>query len=259
LGRLRRQAYTISLSAPAQSVARFERRGVKVINIPGKSSDFPIILKEIFDELKEYWSDKLRETSTSTEDESLAELALPKREVNRLCFFSVPSRLSAFYKSVVFPIAERHGFAPVIALDVISPGDSIAAKVPALIDWAEIIVVDVSSPNTEVELYLALARKHDKVLVIAEESSRLPTDLAGIIYQTKPKGKASEKEEFLNQIDNWFADQAEMLIGELSQEPLRLLKKREYRAAVISAMTLFESKLRTKIQIQEGALHDSYN
>jgi hypothetical protein len=252
LGRLRRQAYTISISASAPSVARFERRGVKVINIPGKASDYPTILKELFEELKVYWSDKLIEISTSTDDESLAEFVLPKREVNRLCFFAVPSRLSAFYKSFVFPIAERHGFAPVIAVDVITPGDNIAAKVSALIDRAELIVVDVSSPNTEIELHLALARKHDKVLAIAEESSRLPTDIAGIVYLNRPKGQASEKEAFLNRIDSWFAEQAERLGSELYQEPLRLLNKKEYRAAVISAMTLLENKLRKTTQIQDG-------
>lgn len=254
LGRLRRQAYTISVSASAPSVARFERRGVKVINIPGKASDYSAILADIFGELQEYWSDKLIEVSTSTEEESLAEFALPKREVNRLCFFAVPSRLSAFYKSFVFPIVERHGFAPVIAMDVISPGDNIAAKVSALIDRSEIIVVDVSSPNTEMELQLALARKHEKVLAINEESARIPTDVAGVVYLRRPQGQASEKEAFLRLIDNWFAEQAERLSSELYQEPLRLLSKKEYRAAVISVMTLLENELRKDPRMQEAVL-----
>ena len=258
LGRLRRQAYTISISASAPNVAKFERRGIKVINIPGKASDYPTILKDLFEELKEYWSDKLIEISTSTEDQSLAEFTLPKGEVNRLCFFAVPSRLSAYYKSFVFPIAERHGFAPVIAMDVISPGDNIAAKVSALIDRSEIIVVDISSPNTEMELHLALARKHDRILTIAEETSKLPMDLTRIIWLIRPKGQACEKEAFLSSIDNWFSEQAERLSSELHQEPLRLLNKKEYRAAVISAMTLLESKLRKNTQIQDDFVAMSY-
>lgn len=258
LGKLRRQAYTISISASSPNIARFARRGVKVINIPGNVSDYSIILQEVFEELKEYWSDKIIETSTSSEDESLAEFALPKRDVNRLCFFSVPSRLSAYYKAFVFPIAEKHGFAPVIAMDVISPGDNIAAKVSALIERSEIIIVDSSSPNTEMELHLALARKQSKVMVIVEESTKLPTDISGIIYLIRPKGQESEKDEFLNRIDNWFAEQAEMLIGELSQEPLRLLKAREFRAAVISVMSLFESKLRKSVPVQDDVFNKKY-
>ena len=199
LGKLRRQAYTISISAPPANVARFERRGVKVINIPGKSADYPIILSEVFQELKEYWSDKLIETSTSTDDESLAELVLPKRKINRLCFFSVPSRLYAFYKTFVFPLVEMHGFAPVLAMDVITAGDNISAKISALIDRASIIVVDVSSPTTEVELNLALAKKHgNNVLVITEGELRISFDIGNIIHIVRPKGDSSEKEEFLN-------------------------------------------------------------
>ncbi|MBN1932515.1 MAG: SIR2 family protein [Desulfobacterales bacterium] len=258
LGKLRRQAYTISISASPPNIARFVRRGVKVINIPGKTSDYALILQEVFEELKEYWSDRIIETSTSSEDESLAEFSLPKRDVNRLCFFSIPSRLSAYYKAFVFPIAEKHGFAPVIAMDVISPGDSISAKVSALIDRSEIIVVDASSPNTEIELQLVLARKHSKTLVILEETTKLPSDIAGINYLLRPKGQASEKEDFLNRIDNWFYEQAEMLIGELSQEPLRLLNKKEYRASVISVMALLESKLRKVVPVQDDIFNKKY-
>ena len=244
LGRLRRQAYTVAVSAPSHYIARFERRGVKVINISGKKSDYPNILADVFKELKEYWSDMLIRTSTSTEDESLAELVLPKREVSRLCFFSVPSRLSAYYKSFIFPIAEKHGFVPVLAMDVISPGENIAAKISALIDRSEIIVVDISSPNTEVELLLALAKKHRKILVISVDGTKIPFDLSNVNRIIRPRGEASEKEEFLMKLDSWFREQAEILSSELSQEPQRLIKKREYRAAVISAITLLESTLR---------------
>ncbi len=76
LGKLRRQSYTILVSAPAPTIARFERRGVKVINLPGNSSDYPKILAEAFRELRDYWTDKLIETSTTTEEESLAEFSL---------------------------------------------------------------------------------------------------------------------------------------------------------------------------------------
>jgi len=101
---------------------------------------------------------------------------------------------------------------------------------------------------------LALARKHEKVLAINEESGTMPTDIAGVVYLNRPKGQASEKEAFLNLIDNWLAEQAEKLSSELYQEPLRLLSKKEYRAAVISVMTLLENKLRKNTQIQDGFL-----
>lgn len=248
LGKLRRFAYTISVSAPATTIARFERRGVKVINIPGKTSEYPKILEQVFKELRTYWLDTLFKTSTSTEDETLAELSLPKDSTSRLCFFSVPSRLSAYYKSVVFPTAERHGFAPVIAMDVISPGENISAKVSALIDRAELIVVDASTPNTAFELQMALVKKQERVFVILEEGAQLPPDLLGQFYLRRPKGSESESEEFRQTLDSWFEKIANELRPVLVKEPERLLKKREYRAAVISAMTLLESELIKRIR-----------
>lgn len=248
LGKLRRLAYTIAVSAPAPTVARFERRGVKVINIPGRTSEYPWILEQILKELRAYWSDTLIETSTSTEDESLAELSLPKDSISRLCFFSVPSRLSAYYKSVVFPLAERHGFAPVLAIDVISPGENISAKISALIDRAEVIVVDASTPNTIFELQMALAKRHERVFVILEEGAKMPLDFAGHIHLRRPKGSESESEQFRQDLDSWFERIAEELRPALTQEPERLLKKKEYRAAIISAMSLLESELRKRIR-----------
>ena len=250
LGKLRRQAYTILVSASAPTIARFERRGVKVINLPGKSSEYPKILAEVFEELKDYWSDKIIEISTTTEDESLAEFALPKRKANRLCFFSVPSRLSAYYKSIIYPIAEQHGFVPVLAADVISPGDNISAKVSALIDRSEIIVVDASSPNTELEMHLALARKHKKVLVLSQERRRIPSDIEGISVIVRLKDSESANDDFLDLIDRWFAEQGSMLSEVLADEPQRLIRKKEYRAAIISAMTLLESTLRRRLDVE---------
>lgn len=247
LGKLRRLAYTVAISVPAATVARFERRGVKVINIPGKAIEYPKILEHIFKELRSYWTDTLLETSTSTEDESLAELSLPKETTSRLCFFSVPSRLAAYYKSVVFPIAERHGFAPVMAMDVISPGENISAKVSALIDRAETIVVDASTINTGFELQLALTRKPERVFVIIEEGVQLPSDFGGIIYLRRPKDSESEGEQFRQLLDSFFEKIANELRPALSQEPERLLKKKEYRAAVISAMALLETELGRRV------------
>jgi hypothetical protein len=134
-----------------------------------------------------------------------------------------------------------------MAVDMITIGDNISAKVSALIDRSEIIVVDASSPNTETELHLAISRKRKKVLILSEEGSRVPSDVKGLIYIVRPKGDESEKVEFLYQLDNWFAQQAMEVVEVLSDEPLRLIRKREYRAAVISATTLFESYLRGRL------------
>ncbi|MFT5548190.1 MAG: hypothetical protein ACI9CO_000104 [Candidatus Azotimanducaceae bacterium] len=249
LGKLRRLAYTISVSAPAHAIARFERRGVKVINLPGKPQDYPNIMEDAFNELREYWADKILEGSTSTDDESLAELSLPKSEASRLCFFSVPSRLSAYYKAELFPIAERNGLVPLIATDVISAGESITAKVSALLDRAEAVVIDTSSPTTQLELKMALNKKNleGRVFLIVEEGSRTPTNISESLHIVRPTGSESEKENFINTLDLFFEKIAKTIRSSITSEPDRLYKKREYRASVISAIAWFEIELRERL------------
>ena len=52
LGKLRRLAYTVKVGADAREVARFERRGVRVINIPGKGSQYSAIFESLFKDSK---------------------------------------------------------------------------------------------------------------------------------------------------------------------------------------------------------------
>lgn len=243
LGRLRRLAYTIMISASSPTIARFERRGVKVINIPGKPNEYPRILEKIFTEIREYWNDKLLETSYSTEDESLAELGMPKDAKSRLCFFSVPSKMSAFYKTFVFPVAEKYGFAPVIAMDVVSPGENISAKVSALIEKSELLIVDATTQNTVYELQLASAKKKGRIIAIVEEGSRLLIDPQHYSCLSRPSFP-EESDGFINELDSLFGQFAKKIRPEFTQEPFRLLKIKEYRAAVISSVSLLESEIK---------------
>ncbi len=208
--------------------------------------DYPQILEAVFQELREYWTDKILEQSTSTDDESSAELSLPKSETSRLCFFSVPSRLSAYYKAVVFPIAERNGLVPVIASDIISVGENITAKVSALLDRADSVVIDISSPGTQLELKMAQNKKNlgGRVFLIVEEGSRVPPDIKESLFLVRPKGSELEYENFIEKLDHFFANIAHSIRPNLATEPERLYKKREYRASIISAMAFFEFELR---------------
>ena len=64
LGSLRRQAYVLKIDCSPHEKARFERRGVKVINIKGNPSDYPKILEDVFTELKDYWNEEVLSTRT---------------------------------------------------------------------------------------------------------------------------------------------------------------------------------------------------
>ena len=129
LGRTRRLAYALMVSARPGDIARFERRGVKVINLPGSRDDYGAVLAATFKELRGYMRENVLAVSKVTEEQPLRELLLPRDTATRLCFFSVPLELLPFYRERVFPAVEEAGFVPVTADEVISPGDNISAKI----------------------------------------------------------------------------------------------------------------------------------
>lgn len=61
-----------------------------------------------------------------------------------------------------------------------------------------------------------------------------------------------ENIEFISEkIDSWFRYVLEPLKTTYDEEPKRLLDKKEYKAAVISAMTLLEIHLRHQLEIRQ--------
>lgn len=249
LGSLRRQAYVLKISCSTHEKARFERRGVKVIDIKGNPSDYPIILEEVFKELKQYWTASYLAKNIITEDSAMAELALPDDAQNRLCFFSIPVKLLPFYKKYIFPIVKRMGLIPISADDVISIGDNWVAKITALIGRSEFVVVDIATQNTYFELGIAQTKKlkANKILIIQEQDAPIPSDISDQLVLMRPSDPYEEPEFFAEHIENWFIEILEPLRGSYLEEPDRLLKKKEYRAAVISAISLFENYIRERL------------
>ena len=252
LGRLRRPAYVLQLGAASHVVARYERRGVKVINIAKTSSrTYAETLELIFTELLEYWTSKLISLSTSTEAEPQAELSLPPTAQSRLAFFAVPTQYAAIYKSRVYPIAEKYGFSPVMAAEVVAPGDNLMAKIYALIERSALVVADISSPNTLFEVGMVLSKEglSKAVILITDDLSTIPIDLTQQIVIRRPKSFDDESAAFLKSLENAFASAFDKLSPALEDEPSRLLSKKEHRAAVIAVFSLLEYELRQLFEL----------
>lgn len=244
LGQMRRPAYAVTVSISAPDAARYERRGVKVIDLPGQKSNYGQILETFFNELRNYWTSHLIQASTITE-EPLGELSLPKEATTRLCFFAIPLTLHSFYKSSVFPITESFGLVPLTVEGMISPGDNILAKIAALLDRAEVVIADASTPSVLAEIGMAVSRKPTppRLLVIVEEGSELPSRFEDVRTIVRPRDLSFTPHEFLATLEDWFQKLTDELRPQFSDEPRRLLAKREYRAAVISAVILVETTL----------------
>jgi len=255
---MRRPAYILKLNASHHEISKFERRGVKVINIVDKKLNYSKLFEGVFTELDIYWKDRILKTGTFTQEETLSEILTKDDSKNRLCFFSIPFQLLSFYKQNVFPIAESYGFVPITADEVLTPGDTILAKIAALIDKSEILIMDVSGKNNNVllELGMATAKKDNKskILVIKDKNEPIPSDIPGALIIEKPQKLFTDYEAFFHKIESWFSEIASEYNQYFEDEPSRLLKKSEFRAAVVSAISLLEKGLRNTIVLDKTQL-----
>lgn len=267
LGKMRRPAYSLAVNPRPAEVAGFERRGVKVIRLPGPKSKYSEILAKTFDELREYWTSNVISISQVTEEDSLKELSLPRDAATRLCFFSIPLRLYSFYRDRVFPLARRYGFVPVTTQDIVSPGDSVVAVVEELARRASTAVLDMGNRSSATEARLALSvQNFEGVVVVTEQKagdapdvllpSHQPVDFTirslalppWVRRLMRPSEPFDKSRPFLDAMEGWFSSLAADLGSRLEEEPVRLLRVGEYKAAVVSAMTQLEVALRERLE-----------
>lgn len=240
LGSLRRSAFSVLVGASAPEIARFDRRGIKVINLPGKKNDYGLILGEVFREIRDYWTADLPKRSIVTRDKTAEELSLPVDARSSICFFAVSAERLAAYRSIVFPIAVEYGFTPVVSDDLISPGEPSSAKVASLLRRAEAVVVDTDDMWIRHEL-----GANASVLVV----DKAPKDETVMLYPPDWRSVARPRnywtsDSFRCEVTKWFQTIGEHLATARKDEPTRLLTKHEYNAAVASAVSLLEVTLR---------------
>ena len=99
LGQLRRPAYTIQVGVAAHVAARYERRGVKVINLPSSPSrSYGDVLESAFRELREYWTGQLLARSTAPK---------PSHRQNYRCRRMLAEGCASFPSRLVSPVSTR--------------------------------------------------------------------------------------------------------------------------------------------------------
>ena len=255
LGKARRHAYVLSVGAGSSEVARFERRGVKVVNLARNKNRFREVLSGTFAELADYWRQNVLARSHVVEEEPLQELLLPAETSTRLCFFALPLSAHPFYREWVFPVLREVGLVPVTADQVISPGDAVVAKIDALISRAFLVVVDASSEFTLAEARMAFVRKQpNRTLIAVGEDVPVPVDLPPeAVVLRRPDLASVDVADFLDAFGRWLRNAASGLESTVADEPRRLLAAGEPRAAVISAITRLEVALKERMDVPANA------
>lgn len=244
LGRMYRPLWTIQVGASPLVVNRYERRGVKVINLPVvRRRSVGDELEQFFTELAQYWRDRLPEKSVSTDDRVTADFRVPE-EPSRICYFAIPATLIGWYRDFIFPEVEANGLVPVTARDVFSPPGTISAKLDTLISRAAYVVAEIGDQSGEYEVALAIAQKSENnVLLVASGLQALTQrDLRGRVVLMRPARFGADPDEFVQHFREWLSSVSRNRIAD-NAEPERLLSHREYGAALISAVSLLEMTL----------------
>lgn len=244
LGALHQPAYTILVDGSLYDVKRFERRNVKVINIPGKKSDYSTILNEVFKEMKEYIDSNKHSLFTITNEKVKEEIQISSHS-NRLCFISTTFRNLAYIKELISPALNANSITPISFDELLSPGDFWLRKIEYLINQASIAIVDISESNNNIKWELEMLKNQDKRIVLISKNRNISSysdsnlnvlyydqDLDNEIFISK---LSAEIKHLMNEYD-------------IKDEPNRLYNKQEYNAAVISAFRLLENILKQKTE-----------
>lgn len=261
LGKLSTPAYVVLVDASPIEIARFERRNIKVINLPGNKADYPDILNEFFIEIKQVIDDKMPEQMVFTNEKASEELKMPETD-NRLCFISAPYQRLSFLKDLLYPILYNHNISPISLDETIMPGEIITRKIDALISKSSMAIVDLSGNNANIMWELGNIMSKNKLsILIADEnqSDDLPFDLQGIpLFKYSLYG---DNKDFLDSLNISLQEYSKGKKNDSQSEKdyLRLFDKGEYNAAVIAVFRFLEITLSRKFKLENASLIGSLN
>lgn len=261
LGKLSTPAYVVLVDASPIEIARFERRNIKVINLPGDKANYPDILDEFFSEIKQVIDEKLPEQMVFTNEKASGELKMPETD-NRLCYISAPYQRLSFLKDLLYPILYNNGISPISLDETIMPGEIITRKTDALISKASMTIVDLSgnNVNTMWELGNIMSKNKLSILIVDEDQSdSLPSNLQGLPFLKY--NLYGDNKHFVNSLNKFIQEHYKGKKNEVKDEKdyLRLFDKGEYNAAVIAAFRFLEITLSRKYDFARLSLMESLN
>ena len=245
LGTMLPNAYAIVVHADTGTVARYARRGVKVISLPGSKARYGEILGAALAELDGYWRERVLGEAQFTEERPLEEVETSVGERStRLCYFSIPASSLAFYRDEVFPVAEVAGLVPVSGFDVVVTQGNRLAATRALLERSRAAVVDVSAGVGSTELLVAIQiLGRPNVAVVSAGTAPAWAVASGATILDGFQGSFESADGFFEQLTEWFNGRR-VLPTEPGSEADALLGAKHWRAALVAAIAELEVALR---------------
>lgn len=255
LGKLRSPMYVVLVGADMYEIAKFERRNVKVINLPGKKENYSAILKNFFDVIKGLIDHKMSSEMVITEEKAIEELKMSSDE-RSLCFISASNKRVSFLKSLLYSILADNRIAPITLDEVIMRDDIWTRKADLLINESFMSIIDITDNNEKaVWAYERLRLKGKDVILIKDRSIKdnMPINIAA--NECLEYSLINDNQLFIAHVKQAIS---EILIScgkdKRRTDYYRLLQKEEYEAAVIRVFSYLELTIAKKFDIDLPAL-----
>jgi len=257
LGRSGPSLYVIEVGADPVRVDRYERRGVRVINLPRTAVGYGI-LAEFFSELHQYWVERFSSTLTGTTANMRALLRAGQRSENAV-FFLVDDNSLSLYDEYVFPKLLDSGLLPLTVQDVSHPPEYRVATIEALVRISNQVVVDEANPAASAALNISARAGLNRILRVRSELGKVVDEspwLFELGYAPRPSDHA-EWEAFGAELSTFLAQRTTRVttgrathwkvegaieLGDV--DPIR-----DTRAAVILGLIDLESQIRRHLPV----------
>lgn len=262
LGAMAQPAYVLLVNPSQEQVYRFQRRNIRVINLPGAAKNYKKILHDLFVEINEYITTERKITAKSTNEKINEQMTIPAED-NRLCFVSCPTNRIAQLSDILYPILRSTGVTPVRPDNMLKIEGNIIDVTKTLIQKSRFAIVDITGNNSNSFFDLAYLQSEDKyqdTLVIADTNSPTPSFAADhkiVLYSLDPTDDYM-LESFTENVRSWIlnrtvsGDDYQIDNNSLSsfENAQGLFKKKEYSACIVSAFSELEYLMRNRRELE---------
>lgn len=258
LGAMAQPAYVLLVNPSQEQIYRFQRRNIRVINLPGTAKNYKKILHDLFVELNEYITTERNITAKSTNEKINEQMAIPAED-NRLCFVSCPTNRIAQLSDVLYPILRSTGVTPVRPDNMLKIEGSIIDVTKTLVQKSRFAIVDITGNNSNSFFDLAFLQSEkdsEDILVIADTNSPAPSFAVEhriVPYSLDPTDEYM-LQSFTENVRSWILnrtisnDEYQINSNSLSsfENAQGLFKKKEYSACIVSAFSELEYLMRNR-------------
>ena len=262
LGAMAQPAYVLLVNPSQEQAYRFQRRNIRVINLPGAAKNYKKILHDLFVEINEYITTERNITAKSTNEKINEQMTIPAED-NRLCFVSCPTNRIAQLSDILYPILRSTGVTPVRPDNMLKIEGNIIDVTKTLIQKSRFAIVDITGndSNSFFDLaYLQSENKYQDTLVIADTNSPTPSFAADhkiVLYSLDPTDDYM-LESFTENVRSWIlnrtvsGDDYQIDNNSLSsfENAQGLFKKKEYSACIVSAFSELEYLMRNRRELE---------